>query len=207
MFVELSLQEFTQRIADAKPTPGGGSAAAMTGAMGAALVSMFCNVTASRKKYVDVKEEMEQQAAYAETWRGRLVELVDKDSAAFEMILTANRMPKETEEEKQARKEANAAATLEATRVPLETASACVAVIERIPPLAAKGNPNALSDLKVGMELVYAAFSGAMANVQINLPWLEDKAQAEEISAEILELAVRAEKALNAGREEISKLQ
>lgn len=207
MFVELSLDEFTKRLADGKPTPGGGSAAAMAGAMGAGLVSMFCNVTAGRKKYADVKEQMEEEAGFAEVWRSRLVELVDKDSAAFDKILAANRMPKETEDEKAARKQASDAATLEATRVPLETASTCVAVLERIPPLAAKGNPNAISDLKVGMELLLTAFGGGMANVEINLPWLSDKAAAEEIRTEILELAIRAQKAVETGREEISKLQ
>jgi glutamate formiminotransferase/formiminotetrahydrofolate cyclodeaminase len=207
MFVELSLQEFTQRLADGKPTPGGGSAAAMAGAMGAGLVSMFCKVTAGKKKYADVKEQMDKESCYAQVWRGRLVELVDKDSAAFGKILAANRMPKETDQEKELRQQAIDAATMEATRVPLETASTCVAVLERIPPLAAKGNPNAISDLKVGMELLWTAFGGGMANVEINLPWLSDKAAAEDIRTEILELAIRAQRALETGREEISKLQ
>jgi len=207
MFVELSLEEFSQRLADGKPTPGGGSAAAMAGAMGAGLVSMFCTLTASKKKFVAVKEEMEKEASHADVWRGRLVELVDRDSAAYGKILAANRLPKDSDAEKELRQQAIDDATLEATQTPLETASNCIAVLERIPPLFAKGNPNAFSDLKVGMELLFTAFGGAMANVEINLPWLADTAGAEGIRIEILELAVRAKKAVESGREEISRLQ
>ncbi len=203
MLVDLNVKEFCARIADGKPTPGGGTAAAVAGAMGAGLVSMFCNVTAGRKKYASVKEDMEEAAGHAVRWQQKLLELADLDSQAFEKVLEANRMPKETDEEKKVRKQAIDAASLEATRVPLQTGAACVAVIEMVPALAARGNPNALSDLKVGLELLWTAFQGAMANVEINLPWLPEEDGAE-IKDELLHLTMQAQKAAEQGREQIN---
>ena len=206
MLVEISLQEFTQRLADGQATPGGGSATALAGAMGASLVSMFCKLTAGRKKYAGVKEVMEEEAGYAEEWRCRLLALVDRDSAAYEKVLAANRLPKEKEEEKELRRQAIAAATLFATRTPLETCGVSADLLERTLSLAAKGNANALSDLKVGVELLFTAFTGAQANVEINLPWLPEQAGGE-IRAELADLVARAEQAVGAVRAEISSLQ
>lgn len=206
MFAQLSIEEFVRRLSDGNPTPGGGSAAALAGAMGSALVAMFCNLTAGKKKYAAVREEMEAVAAFALERKEQLLELVDRDSAAYEKIVAANRLPKETEAEKSKRREASDAATLEATRTPLETAAVCVSLLERITPLAAKGNPNALSDLKVGTELLFTAFTGARANVEINLPWLAEAAAAP-IKEELAALIQRAEGSVRSGREEISRQQ
>ncbi|MTI94913.1 MAG: cyclodeaminase/cyclohydrolase family protein [Firmicutes bacterium] len=201
MLVNLSLQEFSARLADKNPTPGGGSASAYVAALGSGLVAMFCNVTAARKKYAQVKEEMEATAEYAEKWRGHFLELVDADSAAFEQVLTANRMPKDDPGRSQAIDEAS----LQATKVPLQTASACVAMLEKIPPLVTKGNPNAISDLNVGMELLHTAFQGALANVNINLPWLPE-ADAKSIQEEALELSRRAQAAHEEGKRQFAAL-
>lgn len=206
MFADLSLEEFCRRLADGQPTPGGGSASAMAGAMGAGLVSMFCSLTLGRKKYAEVQGEMEEAAALAQDWQAHLLNLVDLDSAAYGKVLEANRMPKDSAQEKAVRRQAIDAANLEATSTPLDTAASCVAVLERIPSLAAKGNGNALSDLKVGMELLYTAFVGAKANVDINLPWLP-KSEAEEYREKIDALGARADKALHQGRGEISRVQ
>jgi len=204
MFAQLGIEEFVERLSDGNPTPGGGSAAALAGAMGSALVAMFCNLTAGKKKYAAVKEEMEAVAAFARKLQGQLLELVDRDSAAYERIVAANRLPRETEVEIARRLQAIDTATLEATRTPLETAAVCVSLLERIPPLAAKGNPNAISDLKVGTELLFTAFIGARANVEINMPWLAEAAAAP-IKAELARLSQRAEMSVRSGREEISR--
>lgn len=206
MFAQMSIEEFLQRLASSKPTPGGGSAAAVAGAMGAALIAMYCNLTASKKKFLGVKDEMDAVSGFAQQQQQLLLELADRDSAAYEKVLAAYRMPKETEAEAALRSEAIYAATLEATRTPLETAEVSARLLEGVPALAAKGNPNALSDLKVGMELLYTAFSGGKANVEINLPWLE-AADATEIKSELAALCLGAEKALSAGREEIALLE
>lgn len=206
MFAQMSFEEFLHRLASGKPTPGGGSAAALAGAMGAALIAMFCNLTAGKKKYLGVKDEMEAAAAFAVEQQKKLLELADRDSAAYEKVLAAYRLPKETDADVDLRQQAINAATLEATRTPLETATVSVGLLERVPSLAARGNPNALSDLKVGMELLYAAFCGGKANVEINLPWLEE-ADAADIKSELAALCQGAEKTVSAGREEISLLE
>ncbi|HOC05740.1 MAG: cyclodeaminase/cyclohydrolase family protein [Bacillota bacterium] len=206
MFAQMSFEEFLHRLASGKPTPGGGSAAALAGAMGAALLAMFCNLTAGKKKYLDVKDEMEAVAAFAVEQQQKLLELADRDSEAYEKVLAAYRLPKETEAEIDLRQQAINAATLEATRTPLETAKVSVGLLERVPSLAAKGNPNALSDLKVGLALLDAAFSGGKANVEINLPWLEAE-DAAAIKSQLAALCQRAEKALSAGRAEIALLE
>lgn len=203
MLANLALEEFCDRLADGKPTPGGGSAAAVAGAMGSGLVAMFCKITANRKKYSSVREEMVTTAAYADQWRGQLLQLAELDSRAFEKVLAANRMARDTEAEKAARSQAIDEASLEATGVPMQTAAACVAVMERVPPLAGRGNPNALSDLKVGLELLWTGFQGALANVEINLPWLPEK-EAAPLKEESLKLAARAQKALDTGRQAIA---
>jgi len=206
MLIKLTVQEFAQRLADGNPTPGGGSAAALAGALGAGLVSMFCEIPDGRKKYAEVKAEMEETARFARQWQARLLELVDLDSAAYDKVLAAYRLPKETDPEKAARRQAIDAANLEATRTPLETASCCVQVLGRIAPLAAKGNPNAISDLKVGLELLATAFAGARANVEINLPWLPEEAGAV-IRRQIETLGAKAHRAAEEGRQAIARVQ
>lgn len=206
MLINLSAREFVGRLGDGNPTPGGGSASALAGAMGTALVAMYCNLTASRKKYASVQGEMLAAAAFALERQKILLDLVDRDSAAYEGIVQANRLPKDTEEEKILRAKAIDQVTLTATRTPLETAAVCAEMLERILGLAPKGNPNALSDLQVGLELLFTAFTGARANVEINLPWLfEDIGR--NLRSELGVLSLRAEKAVQAARKEISTLQ
>lgn len=205
MYVQLGVKDFTHQLASGNPTPGGGSAAALAGAMGAALVAMYCNLTVGRKKYALVKDEMEEIAAVAWAGQEQLLGLVDRDSAAYQKIVAANRLPRQTEAEKVQRSEAIDAATLEATRTPLETATAATKLLERAVSLASKGNPNALSDLQVGVQLLFSAFIGARANVEINLSWLKEEA-AKELEEEIVALAHRAEGAMARVREEITAL-
>lgn len=206
MLVDLSVSEFVDQLASGEPTPGGGSASALAGGMGAALVAMFCNLTATRKKYAAVKPKMEAIAAAALTEKARFVELVDKDSAAYNKIVAANRLPKETEEEKAARSEAVEKATEEATLTPLTTVAVAVSLLEKLPSLAGAGNPNALSDLRVGVELLATAIAGAKANVEINLPWLPEK-QKKQLGGELADLAARGNSLLTAVRAEISGLE
>lgn len=203
MLIELNLAEFTRRLGDGEPTPGGGSASALAGAMGAALVAMFCNLTASRKKYAAVQQEMEAAAAFALAKKEKLLALVDLDSAAYNKIVAANRLPRESEAEKSLRQQALETATAEATRTPLETVSVTTELLTRLPTLAVKGNPNALSDLKVGIELLNTAFLGAKANVEINLPWLPEPLKGE-LAAELQALTTKGNALIAALREEIA---
>ena len=204
MFKELSINEFLQQLGSKNATPGGGTASAISGAMGASLIAMFCNLTASKKKYVDVKEEMEAIAQEAEAVRDRLLELADEDSNSYIEVMNAFKLPKETDEDKAKRAEAIEIASQKATEVPLETAVVILPLLEKVPNLAKKGNPNAMSDLKVGLEACYTGFLGAAANVEINLPGLTDEAFISKINEKFNAAKKDAQRLVEEGRNSLA---
>ena len=179
------LQDFLDALAGQEATPGGGSVAALNGAMGAALVSMVCRVTIGKKKYAGVEAEMQTILQQAEALRRRLTDLMTADTEAFNQVMAAFGMPRETEAEKAARREAIQSALKEATRVPLETARACAEVLALCRPVAEKGNVNALSDVGTGAQVALAGLRGAALNVRINLESLRDEAFVAEKEAEL----------------------
>jgi formiminotetrahydrofolate cyclodeaminase len=160
---------FLEELAAAPATPGSGSAAALAGAMGAALVGMVCRLTIGRKRFADVEDELRAVLEQAETLRVRLTELANADSEAFDQVMTAYHLPKETEEEGAARQAAVQAALQGATLVPLETASACATVVELAAQVIEKINPNALGDAGAAALLAEAGLKSAQLNVAINL--------------------------------------
>ncbi|MBN1220851.1 MAG: cyclodeaminase/cyclohydrolase family protein [Anaerolineae bacterium] len=172
---EDTLQPFLNELASGTPTPGGGSAAAAVGAMGAALVSMVCNLTIGRAKYAGVEMQIKDILAQSQTLRAELTQLVDADAAAFNAVMAAFRLPKTTDQEKAARREAIQTATKKATLTPLATARACAQVIELGQLAAAKGNPNAISDVGAGVVFAQAGLKAAALNVLINLPSIKDE--------------------------------
>lgn len=174
------IQPFLDDLAAATATPGGGGAAAATGAMGAALVSMVCNLTIGKKRYVEVEAEMTALLAEAEELRQRLRSLVDADAEAFEQVMQAMQMSRETEADKQARTEALQAALKAAAQAPMQVAEASRAVMELCPPAVAKGNANVVSDAGVAVLMAEAALRGAALNVLINLKWIKDEAFVKE---------------------------
>jgi glutamate formiminotransferase/formiminotetrahydrofolate cyclodeaminase len=178
-------QGFLDALAEGTPTPGGGSAAAYAGAMAAALVAMVCRLTLGKKKYAAVEEAMKATLEQAEALRAELSAAVEKDAAAYEEVLAALRLPKESEEEKAVRAKAIQAATLKAAQVPLEVAEKSLKVLELAAQVIAQGNPNALSDGGVAASLAQAAISGAALNVAINLASLEDQASAQPLLARL----------------------
>jgi formiminotetrahydrofolate cyclodeaminase len=182
---EQSVQQFLDALAGNNATPGGGSAAAINGAMGAALVSMVCNLTIGKKKYADVDAEMRAILGRAEELRGTLTHLVTADAEAFDKVMDAFGLPRQTDEEKTARAGAIQDATKEAALVPLAVARACVEVIALGKPVAEKGNVNAASDAGVAVLLARAGLKGAALNVLINLGSLKDKTFAAEKEAEL----------------------
>jgi len=129
MIKEASIEHFLHELASKSPTPGGGSAAAIMGAMGAALVAMVCNLTVGKKNYEDVSEEMAVLLPTLDGLRTRLVDMVAADVAAFDQVMAAYGMPRETDADKQRRSAAIQSALKQATLVPLECARACVEVI------------------------------------------------------------------------------
>ncbi len=175
MLVDLPIRTYLDQLASSSPTPGGGAAAALTGAQGAALVSMVCNLTIGKKKYADVEEEMKQVLERSETLRAQLTNLVDKDVAAFDKVSEAYAMPKSTDEEKAARRAALQQALKGAEAVPMETVAACLEVIKLSVMAAEKGNKNVVSDAAVGGILGHAGLLGAADNVRINLAFIKDE--------------------------------
>jgi len=176
------------------PTPGGGSAAAYAGAMGAALVSMVSGLTIGKKKYADVQAEMQAVRVMAEKLRKELHQAVDDDAGAFEALMGTFRLPKETEEEKSKRNAAIIQATLNAAHVPLHIVEDAVKVMELAIKCARRGNVNAISDAMSGFAMARAAVTAAGYNVRINIDSLEDKSMGEKMLTELVELEFEADK-------------
>src|SRR2546423_3982447 len=175
MVGDLSVHEFAQQLAGGQPTPGGGSAAALVGALGAGLVSMVCNYTVGREKYADVDEEMQGVLARADELRAELERAVEEDVAAYGSYSDAQKLPRETDDEKAARDAALDAALRESTLVPLAVAERCAEVLELAVRAAELGNRFLISDAAVGAELAGAARASAELNVRLNLGGIEDE--------------------------------
>ena len=175
MFQEQQLQTFLDQLASKASTPGGGSAAAIMGAMGAALVSMVANLTVGKQKYQDVEGEMQGFLERSEDMRSRLTGMIQADIDVFDKVMTAYGMARETDTEKAARSEAIQSALKEATDVPLACAQLCADVIELCRPVAEKGNLNVISDAGVAVLAAHAALRSAALNVYINIGGIRDQ--------------------------------
>lgn len=185
---------FIEELAAPTPTPGGGSAAAYAGAMGAALVAMVAGVTIGKKKYADVEAEMQAIRVMAEKLRKELTQAVDDDASSFEVLMATFKLPKETDEQREARQAAVIKATLNAARVPLRVAEDAVKVMELAIKCAKHGLRNAISDAMSGFAMSRAALTAAGYNVRINLNSLEDKSAGEKMLNELVELEFKADK-------------
>jgi formiminotetrahydrofolate cyclodeaminase len=189
------IEEFLDALASQSATPGGGGAAAIIGAMGAALVSMVCNLTIGKKKYADVEAEMRDVLAKAEALRQKLTGMIEDDAKAFDTVMAAYGMPKETDADKAKRGEAIQAALKVATDVPLACARAAREVIDLAERAAEKGNLNVISDAGVGVLAAYAALRSAALNVWTNARMIDDKTFAETKLKELNDLLSGAERA------------
>jgi len=194
-FKDTAVEPFLEALASRDATPGGGSAAAIIGAMGAALVSMVCNLTIGKKKYVEVEGEMKDILAKAEALRVKLIGMIEDDVKAFDTVMAAYGMPKETDAEKEARDKALQAALKEATEGPLRCCHAAREVIDLAAIASDKGNLNVISDAGVGVLAAYAALRSAALNVFTNAKIITDKAFAEAKVKELEKLLAGAEAA------------
>lgn len=188
-----AIDEFLDQLASSAATPGGGSAAAIVGAMGAALVSMVCNLTIGKKKYADVEGEMKDLLGKAEALRRKLTGMIQDDVKAFDAVMGAYGMPKETDADKEAREHAIQVALKLATDVPLACARAAREVIDIAAIASDKGNLNVISDAGVGVLAGYAALRSAALNVFTNARMITDKTFAEAKLRELNELLAGAE--------------
>jgi methenyltetrahydrofolate cyclohydrolase len=184
--------DFLNRLASADPTPGGGSAAAIMGAAGAALVSMVCSVSIGKKGYEAAEPELRAVLERSETLRRRLTDMVQDDVSAFDGLMAAYKLPKATDGEKARRAEVIEASLKRATQVPLECARACGEVITLSRRAGEHGYRHVISDAGVAVSAAYAALRSAALNVFINSPALKDRAFAEEATREIEQLLARS---------------
>ena len=170
---DLPAPELIERMATGDPIPGGGSAAALAGAMGAGLLRMVVALTSGRPAAAGDEKELAEIAIGAATCQSELLNLVELDAVAYDGVIRARRLPRESDIERLARAVQFAAATREATRAPLQTARLAEQVLKLAERLAPIESRNAISDAGVGALLAVAALCGAVLNVQINLPYLD----------------------------------
>jgi methenyltetrahydrofolate cyclohydrolase len=183
---DLSVDEFLRRLASGDPTPGGGSASALAGALGAALVSMVCHLTIGRERYAAHEADARQMQATADALRERLQRGIDEDAAAYDRVIAAYRLPRTSDEERTVRSEAIQNATIQAALVPLSLVEAAASVIDLAEQALGKTNPNAASDLAVAALLGVAAVDGAAANVDVNLSALTDRETIDRIAKRLV---------------------
>lgn len=174
-----SIQTFLDELASKSATPGGGSAGALMGAQGAALISMVCNLTIGKPKFADVESEMQAVLEKSEQLRQRLTNLIQADIDVFNQLMAKYAMPKETEEDKAARSAAIQEVLKVATEVPLQCAEACLELICLSKIVAEKGNPGVVTDAGAGVMAAYGALKTAELNVYVNAASLKDREFAE----------------------------
>jgi formiminotetrahydrofolate cyclodeaminase len=174
MATRKTMRAFLDEVASSSPAPGGGSVAALAGALGAALTSMVCHLTIGKKKYADVDDEMKKVRDQSEHLRVQFTELIERDTVAFNKVMEAIALPKDTDPQKALRSAAIREATKEATLVPLEVMKHCIDALALAQAVASKGNANSVSDAGVAAYMLHAALESAALNVRINLNGLND---------------------------------
>jgi methenyltetrahydrofolate cyclohydrolase len=192
MTVNSSLVTFLDDLASERPTPGGGGAAAVSGAIGAALVSMVANLTIGKKNYEAVREDLEAVNAKAEALRAELIRAIDEDIVAFNSVMGAYGLPRATDEEKAKRAASIQAALKDATLAPLRAVKACFDVIRLSAAVAEKGNLNVISDAGVAVLSANAGLRSAALNVFINAKAIKDRDFGEKQIAEVNALLAQA---------------
>ncbi len=188
MFSDLTVKQFLDVLASKEPVPGGGSGAALGGALAAALVSMVCNLTIGKKGYEAVEPQMRDLLARTEAIRAELPQLLEADTQAYSQVMAAYRLPRSTEAEKQAREAAMQERLRQAAEVPFTIAERCSQVVGLALPAAKMGNKWAVSDAGVGALLGEASMHSALLNVEINLASIQDAGYIAEMRKRVATL-------------------
>jgi formiminotetrahydrofolate cyclodeaminase len=195
---EQTIDRFLATLASDSPTPGGGAVAALAGAAGAALVEMVCNITIDKKNYEDAWDRMRELRGQAERARSELMALADRDATAFDGVMEAFKMPKDTDGQRAVRAAAIQRGYLAAAKVPLEIARASASLMPLALETVERGNVNAASDGVSAAQMLFAGTECAIYNVQINAAALKDEAAAAALRDEVAALEGTAEELLAA---------
>ncbi|MGZ4358272.1 MAG: cyclodeaminase/cyclohydrolase family protein [Gaiellaceae bacterium] len=191
-FQEMSLAELGEVLASSAPTPGGGSASAVSGALAAALVGMVARLTTG-EKFAERAGEMQAVAAEADRLRSELLSLADEDAAAFDQVMDAFRMPKETPEQQSARSQAIQQGYKAAVEPPLRVCERSLRLLELVVAVAERGNPTAVSDAGVAALLATTGLEGAALNVRINLGSIKDEGLRSSLAEHVRVARARSE--------------
>lgn len=193
---DMKIREYLDTLKSNAPAPGGGTASAIAGAQGAALVLMVCELTIGKEKFQEYEELCSGVSSSMEEIFLQLIDCIDEDTEAFNKVAAAFKLPKDTDEEREARSEAIAEATVGATEVPFKIMKLGLEGIRLAQQMVGKSNPNASSDIGVGALNLKACVLGAWLNVKINLPGINDEnlrkdfeGQGEKMVAEATEIA------------------
>ncbi len=195
--VEMKLADFVDEVSRETPAPGGGSIAALSGALGAALSSMVANLTANKRgSDIEIDKILTEGADKCQEIKNTLVKAVDDDTNAFNDYMSARRLPNKTADEKKTREEAMQNGLKQAVRVPLNTAQLSYQAIEIAQTVAQYGNPNSITDVGVGAQSAYTGVLGGIYNVLINLKDIKDEKFNSDMRKTCAELKEKAQKKL-----------
>ena len=188
----MTIQQFAMQTASNEPVPGGGSISALAGSLAAALTEMVAGLTIGKKKYADVEEEMKEAVEPMKAVCAQLLDDIKRDSESFDQYMQALTLPKETEEEKEARTEAMQNGLKAAVAVPLSVAKAACQILPYAETMVVKGNKTAVTDALVAAMMARTAVLGAGFNVKINLESIKDQEYVDRIGKEVAELEKQA---------------
>jgi glutamate formiminotransferase/formiminotetrahydrofolate cyclodeaminase len=205
VFINKKLFEFVDEVSRESPAPGGGSIAALAGSIAAALASMVANLSIGKGEFDAKYDELNDLAEKAQEIKDKLLDSVDDDAQAFNAVLEAMRLPKDTEEQKTTRQRAMEEGYKHATQVPLATARLCREALDLCLRAARAGNTAAISDAGVGALMAHAGLQGAIYNVRINLPSIKDQSFVMEIQKQLDELLHEAIEVSEAVRKDVEK--
>lgn len=177
-----TIEEFTAQLSSKAPTPGGGGASAMAGALGNALGQMVANLTIGKKRYADVEQEVIRQLENMERLQLRFFELADEDARVFAPLAACYSLPSGTEEERIYKETVMEENLLAASRIPMEIMEESLKMLDILEFLGEKGSRLAVSDVGVGVQFIRTALSGAVMNVYINTRSMKNREKAEELN-------------------------
>ena len=194
MLTDLTIKDFLKKTASNSPVPGGGSIAALSGAISASLLEMVANLTIGKKGYEEFEEEMKEISDALLEYRKKLIADIDKDSNAYDAVMATYRLPKSNDEERDRRSGAIQEALKNAVLVPLEVAKMGLDIIKLAGNIVRDGNKNAITDGAVAAMMARTALLSALYNVKINLSSIKDEAFVNEISDQVRDMEIKIQK-------------